>query len=215
MVLFHPSIHLTIKNYCCYNQASFKSLVEYFTFALYLTVVFIFVLFNKRMKVLTDTSYKEDYDLYTKIHGLIAINSCQIGLAQKDIILLSNASLIAYKAGKQTSLTNTEFIKFILWEGIYSTDDFNVKIKIAILQQRQGWEPPQIKDLKLVIPKDYFFMADNAFFYALGIQDKYLEKTTLIRSNLPPVLIRHLLTHHLLQKFYRYTASKLIRLEMS
>ena len=66
------------------------------------------------MKVLTDTSYKEDYDLYTKIHGLIAINSCQIGLAQKDIILLSNASLIAYKAGKQTSLTNTEFIKFIL-----------------------------------------------------------------------------------------------------
>ena len=89
-------------------------MVEYFTFALYLTVVFIFVLFNKRMKVLTDTSYKEDYDLYTKIHGSIAINSCQIGLAQKDIILLSNASLIAYKAGKQTSLTNTEFIKFIL-----------------------------------------------------------------------------------------------------
>ena len=29
-------------------------------------------------------------------------------------------------------------------------------------------------------------MADNAIFYALGIQDKYLEKTTLIRSTLPP-----------------------------
>ena len=29
-------------------------------------------------------------------------------------------------------------------------------------------------------------MADNAIFYALGIQDKCLEKTTLIRSTLPP-----------------------------
>ena len=29
-------------------------------------------------------------------------------------------------------------------------------------------------------------MVDNAIFYALGIQDKYLEKTTLIRSTLPP-----------------------------
>ena len=28
-------------------------------------------------------------------------------------------------------------------------------------------------------------MADNAIFYALGIKDKYLEKTTLIRSTLP------------------------------
>ena len=57
---------------------------------------------------------------------------------------------------------------------------------MAILQQRQGWEAPQIKDLMLVIPKDYFFMADNTIFIALGIQDKYLEKTTLIRSALPP-----------------------------
>ena len=28
-------------------------------------------------------------------------------------------------------------------------------------------------------------MADNAIFYALGIQDKNLEKTMLIRSTLP------------------------------
>ena len=28
-------------------------------------------------------------------------------------------------------------------------------------------------------------MADNAILYALGIQEKYLEKTTLIRSILP------------------------------
>ena len=29
-------------------------------------------------------------------------------------------------------------------------------------------------------------MADNTIFIALGIQDKYLQKTTLIRSTLPP-----------------------------
>ena len=55
-----------------------------------------------------------------------------------------------------------------------------------MLQQRQGWKSPQIKDLNLVIPKDYLFMADNVTFYALGIQDKYIEKTMLIRSTLPP-----------------------------
>ena len=136
------------------------------------------------MKALTYTSYKEHYDLYTKIHVSIAIHGFQIGTSQKDIILLSKASLIIYKAGKQAGATNTEFIKFILSEGTYSINDFNTKIKIAI-QQRQGWEPPQMKNLKLVIPKEYLFMADNIIFYALGIQDKYLEKTTLIRSTLP------------------------------
>ena len=122
------------------------------------------------MKVLTYTTYNEHSDLYTKIHGSIALHDCQVGLAQKDIILLSKASLIVYKAGKQTGVINTEFIKFTMSEGTYSIDYFNAKIKIVILQQRQVWEPPQIKDLKLDIPKDYLFMADNAIFIALGIQ---------------------------------------------
>ena len=122
------------------------------------------------MKVLTYTTYNEHSDLYTKIHGSIALHDCQVGLAQKDIILLSKASLIVYKAGKQTGVINTEFIKFTMSEGTYTIDYFNAKIKIVILQQRQVWEPPQIKDLKLDIPKDYLFMADNAIFIALGIQ---------------------------------------------
>ena len=137
------------------------------------------------MKAMTYTSYKEHYDLYTKIHVSIAIHGFQIGTSQKDTILLSKVSLIIYKAGKQAGVTNTEFIKFTLSEGTYSIDDFNTKIKIAI-QQRQGWEPPQMKYLKIVIPKEYLFMADNTIFYALGIQNNYLEKTTLIRSTLPP-----------------------------
>ena len=89
-------------------------------------------------------------------------------------------------AGKQTDVTNTEFIKFTLSEGAYSIDDLNAKMKIAILQQRQGWKSPQIKDLNIVIPKDYLFIADNAIFSALGIQDKHLQKTRLIRSTLLP-----------------------------
>ena len=59
-------------------------------------------------------------------------------------------------------------------------------MKISILKQKQGWEPLQIKDLRLVILEHYTFMASNTIFIALGIQDKYLEKTTLIRSTLPP-----------------------------
>ena len=112
------------------------------------------------MKVLTYTSYKEHCDLYTEIHGSITVNSCQIELAQKDIILLSNVSIIVYKAGKRTGEESNKFINFNLSAGTYSFDDFSAKTKVAIIQQRQDWEPPQIKDLKLVIPEDYIFLAD-------------------------------------------------------
>ena len=112
-------------------------MVEYFALTLYLNIVFIYLI---KMNVLTYTSCKEHYDLHTKFQGSIAIHSCQVGLAQKDIILLSKASLIVYKAGKQAGVTNTEFIKFTLSEGTYSIDDFNAKIKIVILQQKTGLE---------------------------------------------------------------------------
>ena len=78
-------------------------------------------------------------------------------------------------------MENYKFIHFNLSAGTYSIDDFNAKIKVAILQQRQDWEPPQIKNLKLVIPEQYTFMASNTIFIALGIPDNSLEKATLIR----------------------------------
>ena len=139
------------------------------------------------MKVLTYTSYKEHYyGQYTVINDSITVNGCQVGLAQKNIILLSKISLIVCKAGKRTGVANTEFIKFTLSDGAYSIGDFNAKIKIAILQQRQDWEPPQIKDSELAIPENYLFMADNIIFIALGIQDNCLERTSAARSTLPP-----------------------------
>ena len=77
------------------------------------------------MKVLTYTSYKEHCELYTEIHGSIAVNSCQIGLAQKDIIFLSSVSIIFYKASARTGVEKNRFIKFSIPAGTYSIDDFN------------------------------------------------------------------------------------------
>ena len=122
---------------------------------------------------------------YTEIYGSIAINSCQIKLAHKYIILLSQVSIVIHKAGKHTGVENDKFIHFNLSAGTYSIDDFNTKTKEFVLQQRQDWEPPQIKDLKLVIPEDYTLMASNNIFIALGIPN-ILEETMLIRSTLPP-----------------------------
>ena len=106
----------------------FRSLVEYFALALYLNVVFISLHLIK-MKVLTYTSHKEHYDLYTEIHGLIVVNSCQIRLPQKDIILLSKAPITTYKVGKPTGVENRNLIYSSIPAGTYSIDDFNTKIK--------------------------------------------------------------------------------------
>ena len=135
------------------------------------------------MKVLTYKSYKEHCELYTEIHGSVAVNSCQIELAQKYVNLLSRVAVIFCKTGSHSSVE--KFIKFSHSGSIYSIDDFNAKIKVAVLQERQDWEPSQIKDLKLVIPNHYTFMASNTIFIALGILDKYLEKTTHIKSTSP------------------------------
>ena len=66
--------------------------------------------------------------------------------------------------------------------GTYSIDDFNAKIKAAILQQRQDCEPPQFQDLRPVIPEGYTFMASNTIFIAFGIPDNYLEKTWFMQN---------------------------------
>ena len=137
------------------------------------------------MKVLTYTSYKQHCDLYTEIHGSIAVNGCQMVIAQKDIILLSSGSVIFYKAGARTGTENNRYTKFSLSAGTYSIDDFNAKIKASVLQERQDWVPSQIKDLRLVIPEHYTFMVSNIFFIQVGILDKHLEKTTLLKSTLP------------------------------
>ena len=130
------------------------------------------------MRVVTYTSYKEHCKLYTQIRGSIAVNSCQIELTRKDIILLSDMVVIFYRAGSRTGVEEG-FIKLNLSAGTYSIDDFNAKVKVAVSQERQDWEPPQVKDLKLVIPEHYRFIASNTFFITLGILEKYSERLHL------------------------------------
>ena len=98
------------------------------------------------MKVLTYTSYQEHYDLYTECHRSIAVNSCLIEPPQNHIILLSELSVLNYKAGERTSVENDKFIHFNLSVGTYFIDNFNAKIKVAVIQQRQDCEPPQGKN---------------------------------------------------------------------
>ena len=82
-----------------------------------------------KMKVLTYTSYKEHCDLHAEVHGSIAVNSCQIKLSEKDIILLSNPPIITYKAGTTHGVENRNLIHSSIPAGTYSIDDFNTKIK--------------------------------------------------------------------------------------
>ena len=44
---------------------------------------------------------------------------------------------MSYKTVKRTGAENTKFIHFNLLVGTYSIDDFNAKVTIAILEQRQ------------------------------------------------------------------------------
>ena len=90
------------------------------------------------MKILIYTPYKEHFDLYTETHCPIAVNSTG---------------------------AEDRHIKFTLSAGIYSIDDFNAQVKVVVLQQRQYWEAPQIKDLKLFIPERCIFMASDSVFY--------------------------------------------------
>ena len=101
-------------------------------------------------------------------------------------MLLSSISVIFYGAGRRTGVEKKKFIKFSISTGTYSIDEFNAKVKVAVLQERQDWIPPQIKDLKLFIPEHYSFRASNILFIVLGILDKHLKKTTQIKSTLHP-----------------------------
>ena len=85
---------------------------------------------------LTHILYKKHCELYTETNGSIAVNSCQIEHAQKDIILSSRVSIIVYKTGRRTGVESNKFIHFNLSAGTYSIDNFNTKIRAETLQQR-------------------------------------------------------------------------------
>ena len=189
-------------------------MVEYFALGLYLNIVFISVYLIK-IKVLTYTSYKKHCDLYTEIHVSIAVNSCQIRLPQKNIVLLSEVSRVTYKAGKCTRVESTKFVHFNLSASTYSIEPFNAKIKVAILQQRQYWQPPQIKDLKLSYQKTIHSWPPIIFLIALGIPTTILKRLRKSGEIYPLVHTKHLLIHHLLQYHCHCAVSTYTKLKKS
>ena len=101
---------------------------------------------------MTYTSYKEHCELYNEIHGLTGVNDCQIGIFKKNKILLEDNILIKYSKSSPSGLD--DYIQFTFSSVTYSIDDFNAKIKAAVLQQKQNWKALQIKILKLVVPEN-------------------------------------------------------------
>ena len=83
------------------------------------------------MRVLTYKSCKEHCELYTEIHGSIAINSCQIKLAHKYVIFLSEVSIVIYKAGKHTGVV-------LIYTGVVLNQ--RVLIQLMILMQKSRWQ---------------------------------------------------------------------------
>ena len=134
------------------------------------------------MKVLTYISYEEHYDLFSKIHSSIAVNSCQIELFKKDRILLEDNKLFKYSNSKASSsgvFKLDDYIEFNLSSRAYSIGDFSGKIRAALLQQKQNRNAPQIKNVRLVVPENFVFIADNIFFTALVMAEKILKNINI------------------------------------
>ena len=88
------------------------------------------------MKALINASFKERFELYAEIHPSILVNICQIEIARKGIILLSDTAVRIFKPGTRTGGEERQ-IKFTLLTCTYSNDDSNAKINVAVLHQRQ------------------------------------------------------------------------------
>ena len=97
------------------------------------------------------------------------------------MILLSNTALILYKAGSRTDVVDRH-IKRILSTCTCSFDNFNTKIKAAVLKERQDGKLTQIKDLNLVMPDHYTFTTPNNFSIVLGIIESSLLTTFYLKS---------------------------------
>ena len=134
MVLFYSGINPVIKNWCCYAHP-INILSDTLRWH-YIWISCSYRLLNKNEGI-GFYIIQRACELYTEIHGSISVNSCQIALPLKIFILLSNVSIIVYKAGKHTGVENKKFIHFNLSPGTYSIDDFNAKIRAVVPQQSE------------------------------------------------------------------------------
>ena len=97
-------------------------------------------------------------------------------------MLLEDNKLLRYsylKASSSGIFKLDEYIEFTLSSGTYLIDEFNEKINAAVSQQKQSWNAACIKNLRLIVPENYAFIADNNFFTALGMSEKVLKNINI------------------------------------
>ena len=80
---------------------------------------------------MTYASYREQFKPYPGIQDSVAVN--------KTIILLSNIDVILYRAVQRTGVKDRH-IKFTLRASTHSISNFNARVKVAVLQEKQDWE---------------------------------------------------------------------------
>ena len=76
------------------------------------------------------------------------------------------------KSSESNTPRLNDYIQLTFQVGTYSIDDFNPKIKAAVLQQKQSWDAPQIKDVKFIKQENYPFTTCKKSFIELGVLDK-------------------------------------------
>ena len=76
-----------------------------------------------------------------------------------------------------------DYIQFTLSSGTYLINDFNKKNQgSGFTEKKKNWNTPHIKNLKLVMPENYAFTADNNFFIVLGMPEKILKNINIKHS---------------------------------
>ena len=68
------------------------------------------------------------FDLYTEMFHPSTVNNCQIKLARKNIILLSDPAVILYKARSRKGIKDRH-MKFSLSADNYFVDNFHMNVK--------------------------------------------------------------------------------------
>ena len=80
------------------------------------------------MKILTDTSYKENFEPYTEIHYSIPVTICHIETTRRDMMLKSDLVVILYKEvlgtavqGRHVTYTSSASRAFVVSDNFFDT----------------------------------------------------------------------------------------------
>ena len=88
--------------------------------------------------------------------------------------ILKDRVMIVYRISTKL-IQKYNNVKMILFGGMHSIEQFNQSMHEGIKAKEDEWVAPQIKDYKLIIPKNHVFIALKAFLETLGINPGGME----------------------------------------